>query len=248
MFGSSKKQHHKTQFDLRPGEKPASSADSKKLSVELGPTTAGPPLDLLEKLRSYYRMRDAVLAYVRVQERVARYNQILDDVAKAGTSHKRWAEIHNTLLQLGRLSAVFPDRLLKDPKFESCVRAFDEAHGKARDAAAAGRNANQSAQSGEVAYMAVTAILTAAWNLAIDCREEALGLLDDIRNAVVGIIGDDEQPSTPVAATARSTGTSPAAAADALAPTERGTGEKQLLGDVPEPDFQTHLLSKGEPT
>ena len=251
MFGGSK-ERHKTQLDLVPGAKPADSVDSKgSAEVTLDPVSAAKPSDsvdskryaevtptvpapfpvprhLLEKLRNYPRLRDAVVAYLLVQDRIAKYEEILADLTKAGKSPESdfWDRLHKKLGAEG-LRADFPGSLLADPQFESCVRAFDDEHVKAREAAAARINPFQSAESAPaVAYDAVRAILKAAESLAMSCKAEARSLLDELQEAVNKIFADEVQPPEPVGATDR---------------------EKQLLGSAPEPDFQTHLLWKGEP-
>lgn len=248
MFGRPRDQHYEKLPNPVPGERPSDSV-AERSSSDVAPTSAGPfpvPRHLLDKLRNYPRLRDVVVGYLLVQDRIAKYEGIIDDLNEAGDCPKKefWDRLHKKLGGEG-LRADFPNSLLQDPEFERSVRKFDTEHGSARDAAAAGRNRFQSAQSAGVAYTAVSAILEAAEELAMCCKAEARSLLDELHDTVNKIFADEEQLPIPAGATERSTGASPARALDT--PTRRDTGEKQLQGAVPVPDVETHLLSKGEP-
>jgi hypothetical protein len=252
MFGRSKEQHSDKRLDPTQGER-SSARVAERTPTEVAPTTAGPfpvPRHLLDRLRNYPRLRDVVVGYLLVQDRVARYEEIVTDFDSAGDSPSK--EFWNSLRKkLGSesLRADFPSSLLGDPEFERYVLEFDTEHGRARDAAAAGRNPFQSAQSAEVAYTAVSAMLEAAENLGTCCKAEARSLLEELHETVSKIFADEELLAAPVGTTERSTGASPAREPDSLAPTtERGVDEKEPTVSVSVPDVETHLLSKGEPT
>lgn len=249
MFGRPKDQHDERLSDPVPGERSSASAESRLPDDTT--TTAGPspvPRHLLAGLRDYPRLRDLVVGYLLLQERMRWAEGIRSDLDVAGESPDRefWVRLDPKLGAEG-LRADFPNSLLGDQMFEPLVSTFDREHGKAKAAAAAGRNPHQSAQSAEEAYNAVHSILVAAEALAVNCKAEARRLLEVLYKTVMDILADEEEPPTPVGATERSTGASPRTPTEMQVPTRRGTDEKHLQGAGSVPDVVTHLLSKGEP-
>ena len=198
---------------------------------------------LVEQLKRYPRLRDLVLGYLTVQERIARYEDIMMDLDNAGERPDRpfWARLSG---KLEGLRGDFPGDLLRDPQFESLVATFDTERGNVYTAAMAGRSPHQSAQSAEVAYSSVAAILGAAEDLAVLCKGEARSLLTELSDAVNKIFADEEEgPRESDRATERSTGSSPNEQDDLLAPSVRGLEDK-LQGSVAVSDFKGHLLAK----
>lgn len=228
-------------------------------AADFGPRPLGPmpvPRHLLEELRRYPRMRDLVFGYLTVQERLARYEDIMTDLDEAGEKPDRpfWARLSG---RLDGLRADFPGTLLRDPEFEARVAAFDSERDKAYNAAMAGRSPHQSAQSAEVAYLAVTEIMRSAEELAVMCKAQARDLLNALADAVNKIFADEESPREAVAATDRFTDPGLTEPQDRQEPTERFTDaglagpdadasssrEKQLQASAPA-DFHGHLLAK----
>lgn len=210
-------------------------------TTALGPLPV--PRHLVQQLKRYPRLRDLVLGYLTVQERIARYEDIMTDLDNAGERPDRpfWARLSG---KLEGLRGDFPSDLLRDQEYESLVATFDTERGNVYTAAMAGRSPHQSAQSAEVAYSSVTAILVAAEDLAVLCKGEARSLLSELSEAVNKIFADEEEPRESAGATERSTGSSPDEEHDRLAPSVRGVSDKQLESSVAVPDVQGHLLAK----
>lgn len=214
---------------------------------ELATTTLGPlpvPRHLVEQLRHYPRLRDLVLGYLLVQERAARYADIMTDLDQAGQTPDRpfWARLSG---KLEGLRADFPNNLLGDQEFARHVTTFDSERDNAYTAAMAGRSPHQSAQSADAAYRSVTEILRAAEELAALCKGEARNLLNELYDAVSKIFADEEDgPRVAAGATERLTGMSLSEEEDALAPSVRGLQDKPLQRSAAVPDFETHLLAK----
>jgi hypothetical protein len=215
----------------------------------LSTTTLGPlPVarHLVAQLKRYPRLRDLVLGYLTVQERIARYGDIMADLDNAGESPDRpfWARLSG---KLDVLRGDFPGDLLREQEFEALVARFDTERGNVYTAAMAGRSPHQSAQSAEVAYSSVTAILGAAEELAVLCKGEARSLLSELSEAVNKIFADEEEePRESAGETVRFTGSSPDEERDQLAPSVRGgLSDKPLEGSVAVPDVEGHLLKRG---
>lgn len=234
-------------------------------AADIGPRPLGPmPVarHLLEQLRSYPRMRDLVFGYLTVQERIARYDDIMADLDDAGEKPDRqfWARLSG---RLEGLRADFPGNLLRDPEFEARVNTFDSERDSAYSAAMAGRSPHQSAQSAEAAYIAVTEIMRSAEELATMCKAQARELLETLAEAVNKIFADEEAPREAAAATDRFTDPGLTEQQSIQESTERSTAAG--LGELEdEPaslesrgkhfqasasaDFQGHLLTKRRAT
>src|SRR5262249_58229295 len=157
---------------------------------DLNPEAASPrrpvPQHLLDQLRTYPRLRDLVVGYLVVQERINRYDGFRGDLEVAGPAADKqfWVRLHDNLSADEGLRSDFPGRLLDEPAFEENVARFDVEHRHCRDAARSARNPFQSADSARDAYDAIDAILEAAQALAADCKLQVRNLLDDL-NATV---------------------------------------------------------------
>jgi hypothetical protein len=210
------------------------------------------PQHLLDQLRTYPRLRDLVVGYLVVQERIAKYEQIMSDLDAAGDSPNRqfFASLHRQLSNDEGLRSDFPRALLEDEQFNRSVVVFDDEHRKSQTAARAGRNPHQSAQSAaETAYAAVSAVHEAAQDLAQDCKAEARNLLEELHATVHKIFADEgNAPAGPRAPAApqRSSDSSRPEASDSLVQTTR-MSTKPLQRDMsPADDVQAHVRAKEE--
>ena len=229
-------------------ESMASTGERTQSPTGLSPTTLGPlpvPRHLVVQLKRYPRLRDLVLGYLLVQERVARYEDIMADLEAAGEKPDRsfWARLSGRLDVLG---ADFPTESLDDQEFERLVAKFDTERGNLYTAAMAGRNPHQSSESAEVAYRSVGEILLAAEELSVLCKGEARRLLLELSEAVNKIFADEEEGAMRESAreSERFTDSSPDEEQDLLAPSVRGMSNKQLEGSMAGPDVQAQLLTK----
>ena len=234
------------------GYAPASAVERKLTPSQPSQKSRGPlavPRHLVVQLKQYPRLRDLVLGYLIVQERIARYKDIMTDLDNAAESPDRqfWARLSEKLDALG---GDFLTESLDDPQFERLVATFDSERANLRAAAMVGR---RSAQSTEAAYPSVTAILEAAEELAVLCKGEARSLLGKLSEAVNKIFADEEEeeeePRESAGETVRVTGSSGKEERDQLAPTERGgLSKKALGGSVAVADVQGHVLAKRRAT
>jgi hypothetical protein len=255
--------HDKHEETKLGGQYPYDDLDKRNVAeqtrvADMDPKPLGPlpvPRHLLKELRRYPRMRDLVFGYLTVQERLARYEEILTDLDAAGEKPDRpfWARLS------GRLDRLeFPTSLLGDAEFESLVAKFESERGNAAQAAMYGRSPHQSAQSAEAVYHSVTEIVRSAEELAALCRAEARDLLNRLGDALNKIFPDDEEPREPAAAEDRMTKPRLDEPQDLQEPGERpiDTGlsepwdadsassrEKELPTSATA-DFQPHLLAK----
>ena len=232
-------------------EAPESVAERRHSDLTTTPAEPLPvPRHLLEQLRSYPRLRDLVVGYLEVQQRVALYEEILSDLDLGPKNADRafWQRLDKRL-GAEDLRADFPDGLLQDDAFAGLVREFEDAHRRARDAANAGRNPGQSAQSFDEAWTAVDEIGDAARSLANACKTDARRLLEELRDTVNKIFHDETRVlARDFGASTRLTGAGLAETTDRLGPSSRLPGGKHLQGGAPPPDVESHLLRKrGEP-
>jgi hypothetical protein len=143
------------------------------------------PWHLVNGLRAYPRLRDLVEGYLVVQERLALYEDVMSELdGMAQRADQQFWQRLDRKMSGQDLRADLPDTLLRDAGLAELVATFEEEREKARDAARAGRNPLQSAQSAGAAYTAVGEIITAAEEISTACKAEARRLLEVLNDTV----------------------------------------------------------------